>query len=367
MVSQAEARQMEPNIIAGIYIERNGALLLRAEQDKNDAKRLREHTGDDGNRPLLKPIRDSSVSWDPTKRGEALHKLREVFRLAAADENLTSVGIGCFGPYISERGKPLSRLDPETSFEPLRGIDLRTELEDALSSAKRGTDVKITIHTDAAACALGEAWNHGNSPRDVLVFILVTEGIGVGVVTGYAVNKAAHHIEIGPLQVSLHRDDKLKLPLAGMEYEGNLSDQADNRALDKRYVAQFNPPNESLVREAVIACRDKDFWTMRAYYLAQACVATTLLIAPNRTVIGADIDPDPECRLVGLVRNQFEIFELKRSHAREYVLRYEERKDLKKFLSEPHPGHARNRPQSLRHIGALGACVAAAMANREPR
>lgn len=293
---------MSDSVVAGIYIERNGALLVRAKKQRNVPF------------PTLDLLNDyEEVNWSPENVEEAKHYLHELAEvLAKSGPELCSIGVGSYGPFHSlMRTNPnFSVVHSERADLPLRGVNLRKIFSDHLVQSGARIRPLLTVHTDANACALGEAMARDLPKHHVLVYLLVTDGIGAGIVTGRTVYRSALHPEVGMLHVRYASDDKLKPSKFSNEYLGSLSYFADNRALLQRY--RLKSGGHSVTQEMLLKIGNDRFWDLRAYYLAQACVAITTLLAPHRIVIQADIDPRGD--LVDLTRQKFYHFLRERSN-----------------------------------------------------
>ncbi|MET8829296.1 ROK family protein [Streptomyces sp. NPDC004610] len=180
---------------------------------------------------------------------------------------VTAVGIGCFGPLdlrLESRtyGRVGSVLKPGWP-----GFDL-------VGAVWREFPVPIALDTDVNAGALAERDGGGG---DDLVFVIVTGGIGAGVLTGGRVVRGRAHPEAGHLPVARHPSDRLTGPCP--YHPECLESLASRRALLARTGAGTWRP------EAVTP----DLVELEAWYLAQLTTALTYTVSPRRIVFDGDV------------------------------------------------------------------------------
>jgi len=348
---------MTDNIVAGVYMERNGAMVIRA------AKR------DKIPWPEIEVLDYEDFHWDPNDPQEAEHYLAEIGALLVeSGAALRSVAVASYGPFVSlKRSSPsYGIVHPKISDRPLRGQNWRELFHEGLVKQGAREDLLIRIHTDSNACALGEAVAR-DLPRDhVLAYLTVTDGVGLGVVTGREIRSSALHPEIGMLHVRYDKDDKLKPPKEANLYAGSLSSMADNRALLERQSAILGgvPTTKQMIRDI----RSDRFWEMRAYYLAQACLATTVMLTPHQIVVEADIDAvdmGPDYTAASLTRQKFYRLLEERRHEGAPVFEYDELSSRATFITGSTAIAGFDDVAPFRVTGAIGMCQAAAMAKRK--
>lgn len=271
---------MTSRLVAGVYIERHQGTILRA---------LAESSQDKDGRPYerLSIVGHGQVPWDSRKAADGLKQL--AFLVTNSGKDLVSVGIASYGPFMSldPLRKNYGVIDLERSQEALAGKDLATLFRDALARARGDAAGRIVIHTDANACALGEAVTRGLSRHHVLSSLLVTEGIGAGFVTGQTIPPSALHPEIGLLPLRFHNDDPLKPETFGQAYSRSAGDLAGNSAMRLRASRMY----QDYSGEDIRTISYETFWQFRAYYISQLCVAMTAILAPHSIVVLGDIEP----------------------------------------------------------------------------
>ncbi|MEU9338265.1 ROK family protein [Streptomyces sp. NPDC048290] len=184
---------------------------------------------------------------------------------------VSAVGIGCFGPLdlrleSATYGRVGSVLKPGWP-----GFDL-------VGAVWREFPVPIALDTDVNAGALAEREFGGGG--DDLVFVIVTGGIGAGVLTGGRVVHGRAHPEMGHLPVARHPSDEVTGPCP--YHPECLESLASRRALLARTGGGSWP--EAVTPELV---------ELEAWYLAQLTTALTYAVSPRRIVFDGDVSALP--------------------------------------------------------------------------
>jgi predicted NBD/HSP70 family sugar kinase len=339
-------------IYVGVYLERSGATLIRS--------RLTEHNIP---WPDLNFTDYEIFEWAANKPEEAYSSLSKIIELInKTGSDLRGVGVASYGPFVSLKASSpdYGVINPNISHWPLRGLDLRSLFLSGMKSVgSRGSKVKLIINTDANAGALGEAFLRRIPSDSVLAYLLATEGIGAGIVIGREIFRSALHSEIGLLHVRYNLTDDLRPSKDATLYSRSLSDMSDNSSLYQRYALNKKRNVESISRAALENFRDDWLWDLRAYYLAQGCIACAALLSPHRIVVAADIDP--QGRLAERVRIKFNSFMRERDYEMQPIFPYEEMRDTERFISPVSVVAPLRLEQTLGTIGAVGMCVAAAL------
>lgn len=336
--------------VIGIYLERSGGTLIRA----NVMEGIRNGRW----RPII-PLDHVSLEWAPDNIASAKEGIgRMISLIDEVKDNLDGVSIACYGPFVSlsAQSDEYAQLDHRVADLPFRGQNL---LQLILGHLDNNRSVCASVHTDANALALGEAYAR-ELPRDeLLTSILVTEEIGLGVVSRQAIQTSALHSELGLLQVAYDENDPLRPDRPQRQYQGSLSSLASNKALRERYRRLYR------VRQAtdadILRATEDRFWDLRAYYLAQGALACAVMLAPHQIVVASDVDPNNT--LIESLRLKFKLFLSDRNQGKAPVFSYDKIKDLNKYISVPTPILGNKYP-SIRSTGALGMCVAAGKLER---
>lgn len=344
---------MAEEVVVGVYLERSGGAVMRAVTGEADASGMKS----------VQPTNINMFEWDPNDVDGAVREVQRMAALAAdmGRDNLRSVAIASYGPFLSLKRSNLDGkfgvIHPKASHLPLQGLNLRALFYNGLVQHRGKREAFITIHTDAEACAIGEAMARGLPERHVLAFILVTEGVGLGIVQGRRPLASALHSEIGMLHVRYDRNDPLKPKKDSNLYARSLSEMAENGALRRRYM--LDNKVDAVTDAELLAARNDAIWDLRAYYLAQACLACAVILAPHQIVLGADLDFD---RSIAERTNRiFRSFLDARRVKDQPVFEFEEL-DRAGYISRSEPIPEIHPTASFRVTGALGMCQAAANA-----
>ena len=333
----------------GVYLDRFGGAIMRAQVLGTASHRKQLELAATHCIPAL---------WLDQRKRTVLDGIRHLATEAnkASGDGAIKLAISSPGPFVSlnhkDRSKDYGTVHPKVGTEPMRSFNLPTEFSKAFQDVGGNPErLRIEVHTDAQACAMGEAVSRDLGPNSTLAFILVTEGIGLGLVRGRTPIGSALHSEFGMMPVRWRGDDKLKpdKDQGKRRYSQSLSQLAENRSLWKRI------SDEPSVRK--LAEGDLDVLDHRAYYLAQGCLACAVMMAPHKIVLGADLDYEE--RISEMTAVHFRKFLAAREIDREPVFDFPEISDSgyisnsKKILN--------TRDIAALHVtGALGLCHAAA-------
>jgi len=201
---------------------------------------------------------------NPTETLTTVRKLLE-------KQNLSSIGIACFGPVDLDQSSSTYGYitsTPKLEWQNTNVLAFFNELK-----------LPINFQTDVNAAALGEI-KHGNHGKiSSLCYVTVGTGIGVGVVVnGQAVNGLMHP-EGGHIRVIRHKDDDFKgnCPfhmdcLEGLANAGALASRLKIKPSELHTVADSHP-----------------IWDMEAYYLGQLCAVLTCVVSPHVIVLGGGV------------------------------------------------------------------------------
>lgn len=350
--------QRKPHHVTGVFLERSGGYLLRA---------LASPVGDEDWH--LEYEEDEPVTWDATSASSVTSGIRLLGDIVAEyARDVSSVAIASYGPFVSlTPGQSFGVIRPDTADQPLNGRDLfRTFGERLGVDWLARDDTRFQIHTDASACAVGEAHLRGTGGDEVLAYLFATNGIGIGLVRGRKIVLSALHPEIGLLPAVPHKLDPIAKMTANLAIPMNdgspidfqsIAGLSNTSALIARY-ARMKAPND-----AGWAFTDKrkeeDFWNIRACYLAEACVACTVIHPPHSIVIGADIDPlgDVDARAWKYVEKFISGW-----HRQEGPL-FAYKQLAPGFISRPSSAPKQDKPALPKVTGAIGLCYLAAAAS----
>lgn len=219
------------------------------------------------------------ISIPTTTPEETMKKVFSFFDQYPTD----AIGIGSFGPIdINPKSETYGYITttPKTAWKNF----------DFVGSIKSRYAVPVGWTTDVNAAALGEIKLGAAESLDSCVYLTVGTGIGGGAIVNGQILEGYGHPEMGHLPVRLHPNDTF---VGNCPYHGNcLEGVASGPAVEKRHG-----------KKAHLLSEEKAVWEMEAYYLAQALMNYTLILSPERIILGGGIMKQEQ--LYSLIREKF--------------------------------------------------------------
>ncbi|WP_317450554.1 ROK family protein [Desemzia incerta] len=216
---------------------------------------------------------------------------------------LTAIGIGSFGPIdVNKESDTYGYITstPKTSWK----------FYDFLGSVKNRYSVPIGWTTDVNAAALGEIKLGAAKGLKSCVYLTVGTGIGGGAVINGELLEGYGHPEMGHIPVRLHPNETYK---GTCPYHGDcLEGIAAGPAIEGRFG-----------KKGHLLADQEEVWEMEAYYLAQALMNYTLILSPERIVLG------------GGVMKQKQLYPLVRQKFAELINDYVQVPDLEQYIVAP--------------------------------
>lgn len=196
---------------------------------------------------------------------------------------LTSIGIGSFGPIdVNEKSATYGYVTttPKTAWKNY----------DFLGSVKKRYGIPVAWTTDVNAAAYGELKKGSAQGTNSCLYLTIGTGIGGGAVVDGKVLSGFGHPEMGHLLVSMHPEDDFE---GVCPYHGNcLEGVAAGPGIEKRYG-----------KKGMDLADDKKVWEIEAYYLAQALVNYTLILSPEKIILGGGVMK--QTQLLDLIKKEF--------------------------------------------------------------
>ncbi|MFS7422488.1 ROK family protein [Carnobacterium maltaromaticum] len=219
------------------------------------------------------------VSIPTTTPEETLSHVFEFFDQFKLD----SIGIGSFGPI--DVNKKSATYGYVTTTPKVAWTNF-----DFLGAVKKRYEIPVGWTTDVNAAALGELKKGAAIGLDSCVYLTVGTGIGGGAVINGKLLSGYGHPEMGHMLVRLHPDESYG---GFCPYHGNcLEGIAAGPAIEGRYGVKGHELADKI-----------EVWQMEAYYLAQALMNYTLILSPERIVLGGGVMKQNQ--LYTLVREEF--------------------------------------------------------------
>lgn len=304
----------------GVHVDRTGGTLLTAT-----LQRPRE-----GNSRLTVENQPVEITW---QSHETIKEEFEAFAQKVAKlggPNLKAIGVASPGPFQSLRRSHIAAttfgyIDPKYAHRPLNGIRVYDTFKAALKNSSLCVNAEVIIHTDAMACAIGEAVFRNVSSNHLLAFFIVGDGIGLGLVRGTSPLRSALHPEVGLLGVQLHKKERHGYGidiLTGGVGPYSVAQVASNIALRKRCGSL--DPDFQKVFNLLGNTEQKVVLNLRAYYLAQMCLACTVMLPPHKIVLGEHFALEQDDDLAKRVHRYFRSFMKSRDIAGQPIFGYPE-------------------------------------------
>ncbi len=184
--------------------------------------------------------------------------------------DLTSLGIGCFGPLDLNPASPSYGSITRTPKLAWRGFPILKTFEEALS-------VPVGIDTDVNGAALAEARLGAARGLSSCLYLTVGTGIGGGLIVGGQPVHGLMHPEIGHLLLTPETGDPA--PDGFCPYHPHCAEGlASGPAIEKRWGVSAKELPE-----------DHPAWALEAAYLAQVCADAMLAFSPEKIILGGGV------------------------------------------------------------------------------
>lgn len=217
-----------------------------------------------------------------------------------------SIGIGSFGPIDIAKDSATYGFITTTPKVGWSNTDI-------VGHFKKNNDIPIAWTTDVNAAAAGELSKGAALGSNSCLYLTVGTGIGGGAILNGKPLEGYGHPEMGHVLVRRHPEDTFP---GTCPYHGDcLEGLAAGPAIEKRYG-----------KKAHLLTDDPKVWEIEAYYLAQALVSYSLILSPDKIVLG------------GGVMKQTHLFPLIRKEYKRLLAGYIPVPDLQTYIVPPKLG-----------------------------
>ena len=240
--------------------------------------------------------RISIPTTTPNKTMDSVFKFFDKYKLEA-------IGVGSFGPIdVNKKSKTYGYI---TTTPKLAWTNYNF-----VGYLKDRYNIPIGWTTDVNAAALGEFEN--GAAMDVLscVYLTIGTGIGGGAVINGQLLKGYSHPEMGHILVRMYPNDIRK---GVCPYHNDcLEGMASGLAIEERWG-----------KKAYELKDNEEVWKMEAFYIAQAVMTYTLILSPERIILG------------GGVMKQLKLFPLIRKELKQLMGEYVSMPSLDEYIVSP--------------------------------
>ena len=216
---------------------------------------------------------------------------------------LKAIGVGSFGPIdVNKKSKTYGYITttPKLAWA---NYNFAGVLKDRYN-------IPIGWTTDVNAAALGELKKGAAAGLQSCVYLTVGTGIGGGAVINGQLLEGYGHPEMGHILVRMHSNDKYE---GACPYHKNcLEGIASGPAIEDRWG-----------KKAYELEDNEEVWKIEAFYLAQAVMTYTLILSPERIVLG------------GGVMKQLQLFPFIRKELEQLMKNYVSMPNLDDYIVSP--------------------------------
>lgn len=228
----------------------------------------------DGTGEILQKV--SIPTRDPE---DTLKDVKEFFN----NYPIEALGIGSFGPVDLERDSNSYGMILNTPKIKWKGFPLLKQL-------KSDYEIPVFIDTDVNTACLGEYMYGVGKNVESCLYVTVGTGIGAGFVQQGKVYQGKNHSEMGHILVRQHSEDPFE---GNCPYHGScLEGLASGPSIEARYG-----------KKGAMLSDNNKVWESMSYYLAQALINYTMILSPERIIVGGGVMKQEN--LLGLIREQF--------------------------------------------------------------
>lgn len=200
------------------------------------------------------------------------------------DKGIEALGIASFGPVDVHKNSPTYGYILDTPQKGWEHFNL-------LGTIQKELQIPVSLETDMNGACLGEVTFGSSKGLDMVIYVSVGTGIGIGVAMNGQLLHGMLHPEAGHMLLRRHKRDGYEgiCPFHATCFEGLASDLA---------------VSDRWGRPAIELLGDMKVWEMESYYIAQALANLILVLSPRRIVLGGGIMMRAGDYLFPMVRKQ---------------------------------------------------------------
>jgi fructokinase len=224
-------------------------------------------------------IRSEVIST--TTPDETISRAVDFFR---SEPRLEAIGIGAFGPITLDRSSPYWGHIGRTPKPGWSHVDVVGPFSSAF-------DIPIALDTDVNVAGIGEGSAGAGVGLRLFSYVTVGTGIGSAAILGGTPICGSKHPEFGHIRVP--HDWEVDPFKGSCPFHGDcLEGLASGRALEQRWGVNSSD------------LKDPGVWELEAEYLAQGLLNLTLILSPERIILGGGVSSAPN--LLPLVRSRIQ-------------------------------------------------------------
>lgn len=201
-----------------------------------------------------------------------------------SNKNIEALGVASFGPVDLNRNSSTYGYITSTPKKGWNHYDI--------VGAFKGLGVPVGFDTDVNGSVLGEATYGDAKGLNNIVYFTIGTGIGAGVISEGRLLHGMLHPEAGHMTLKRHPKDvdfECNCPYHDSCFEG----LAAGPSIEKRFgIKASELPTNHIA------------WEIESYYIAQALVNTTMILSPDKFILGGGVMH--QLHLFPLIRKEFE-------------------------------------------------------------
>lgn len=211
--------------------------------------------------------------------------MKNVFSFFDSYKELKAIGIGSFGPIDINKSSTKYGYITSTPKPGWKDFNFLGEI-------KKHYNIPIGWTTDVNAACLGEYEMGSAAESKSCIYLTIGTGIGGGAILNGNFIESFGHPEMGHILVKPHPKDNFK---GWCPYHGNcLEGLAAGPSVEKRYGTKAQNLEDN-----------HEIWQILACYIAQALVNYSLILRPEKIILGGGVMKGPG--MLELIKEEFNV------------------------------------------------------------